>query len=148
MPQRGVDEWFWSVGDLQRLHEELLRSRPVVASGKAWEPRVDVLEDERRFIVKAELSGVRGEEIQLMFLPERHSLIIRGRRDDETPTERRLRVHQLEIPFGEFSREVQLPDVPVAHESMRAQYHNGFLLVTIPKAETVVVTKTFTITGL
>jgi HSP20 family protein len=136
MPQRGVEEWFWTYGDLQRLQGELLRSRPVVASGKCWEPRVDVIEDERNFVIKAEIAGVRGEDIQLLFLPERHSILIRGFRNDD------------DGPSGEFAREVSLPDVPIDPQNMRAQYKNGFLLVMIPKAETLVVTQTIKIQGL
>jgi len=148
MPRRGVDEWFWTYADLQRLQGELLRSRPVVASGTFWEPKVDVIEDERNFIIKAEIAGVRGEDIQLLFLPERHSIVIRGSRLDDGGTSPGRKIHQLEIPFGEFAKEVVLPDVPVDHQNMRAQYRNGFLLVLIPKAEKLVVTQTITIQGL
>src|SRR5690242_15164064 len=113
MPRRGVDEWFWTYGDLQRLQGELLRTRPVVASGTCWEPRVDVIEDERNFVIKAEIAGVRGEDIQLLFLPDRHSIVIRGSRMDDIDASKGRRVHQLEIPFGEFAKEVVLPEVPV-----------------------------------
>ena len=106
------------------------------------------MEDDRNFIIKAEIAGVRGEDIQLLFLPERHSILIRGvRSEDDSPASGR-RLHQLEIPFGEFAREVKLPEVPIEHQNMRAQYKNGFLLVMIPKAETIVVTRTITIQGL
>jgi HSP20 family protein len=147
MPRRGVDEWFWSIGDLQRLSEELVRSRPVVASGTSWEPRVDVMEDARRFTLKAEIAGVRGEDIQLLYIPDRHSVLIRGIRREEETSPGRTSCHQLEIFYGEFSREIKLPDVPIDAQGMRAQYRNGFLLVMIPKAESVVVTKTITIKG-
>ena len=146
MPRRGVDEWFWTYTDLQRLQGEMLRSRPVVASGKCWEPRVDVIEDDRNFVIKAEVAGVRGEDIQLLFLPERHSILIRGFRQPDELSEGKPQ--QLEIPFGEFAREVALPEVPIDPQNMRAQYKNGFLYVLIPKAETLVVTQTITIQGL
>lgn len=149
MPRRGVDEWFWTVSDLQRLQGEMLRStRPVVASGKCWEPRVDLIEEEHAFIVKAEIAGVRGEDIQLLFIPERRSLLIRGFRNEEEGQTSGRRFHQMEIPSGEFAREVTLPDVQIDPHNMRAQYKNGFLFVMIPKAETVVVTQTITIQGL
>ena len=148
MPRRGVDEWFWTVADLQRLQGEMMRSRPVVATGKAWEPRVDVIEDDRKFVLKAEIAGVRGEDIQLLYIPERHSVLIRGLRQDEDGPSNGRRFHQIEIPTGEFAREVRLPDVPIDAQNMRAQYRNGFLTVMIPKAETVVVTQTITIQGL
>jgi HSP20 family protein len=84
MARREVEEWFWQVGsDLQRLSEEMHRFRPAIASGKAWEPRVDVIEDEHRIIIKAEIAGVRGEDIQLLYVPERHSVLIRGLRREE-----------------------------------------------------------------
>jgi Molecular chaperone (small heat shock protein) len=148
MPRRGVDEWFWTVGDLQRLQGEMLRSsRPVVATGNCWEPRVDIVEDENSFVIKAEIAGVRGEEIQLLYIPERHSLLIRGFREDDGSQSTGRRFHQMEIPSGEFAREVNLPDAPIDPQNMRSQYRNGFLLVMIPKAESVVVTQ-ITIQGL
>jgi HSP20 family protein len=147
MPRRGVDEWFWGVGDLQRLTEELTRSRPAIAVGKGWEPRVDLMEDERRLILKAEIAGVKGEDIQVLYIPDRHSILIRGVRREDGPSGH-CSCHQLEIFYGEFAREIHLPDVSIDPQSMRAQYRNGFLLVMIPKSDTVVVTKTITIKGL
>jgi HSP20 family molecular chaperone IbpA len=146
MPRRGVDEWFWTVSDLQRLQTELIRSRPGVATGKCWEPRVDVIEEESRFIIKAEIAGARGEDIQLIYIQERHSLLIRGFRKDDAPTEGK-RFHQLEIPTGEFAREIVLPEMSLDTQNMRAQYRNGFLYVMIPKAETIIVTHTITFQG-
>jgi len=147
MARQDIDEWLWQVGnELQRLSEEMVRTRPAVAMGKGWEPRVDVLEDANRILVKAEIAGVRGEDIQLMYLPERHSLLIRGVRLDEgDATHGRSSVHQLEIFYGEFQREVKLPDVPLLIDLMKAQYRNGFLLVLLPKEQRVTVTKTVTI---
>ncbi|HWA83774.1 MAG TPA: Hsp20/alpha crystallin family protein [Fimbriimonadaceae bacterium] len=146
MARREVEEWFWQVGsDLQRLSEELHRFRPAIASGNAWEPRVDVLEDERRIIIKAEIAGVRGEDIQLLYVPERHSVLIRGlRREEEFEDTERTNFYQLEIFYGPFQREVKLPDVSVRSDEIRASYRNGFLLVQIPKQERIVV-KTVTI---
>lgn len=147
MPQQDIDEWLWQVGnELQRLSEEMVRTRPSVALNKGWEPRVDVIEDGNRILVKAEIAGVRGEDIQLMYISDRHSLVIRGYRLDEgVSSQGRCSVHQLEIFYGEFQREVKLPDVPVLVDQMKAQYRNGFLLVLLPKEQRVTITKTVTI---
>jgi HSP20 family protein len=148
MPRR-VNEWLWDVEQLRRLHEELNRSWQAVASGRCWEPRVDVLEDQRRVVIKAEIAGVRGEDIQLLYMPERHSLLIRGVRRDESVTDGDGQsVRQLEIMYGEFAREVPLPEVDVDPQSMRAQYRNGFLIVVIPKSENIVVTGTINVTSI
>lgn len=147
MSRQDIDEWLWQVGnELQRLSEEMVRTRPAVAMGKGWEPRVDVIEETNRILVKAEIAGVRGEDIQLVYLPDRHSLLIRGYRPDGSDaSEGRCSVHQLEIFYGEFQREVRLPDVPVLVDQMKAQYRNGFLLVLLPKEVRVTLTNTVTI---
>lgn len=147
MSRQDIDEWLWQVGnELQRLSEEMVRTRPAVATGKGWEPRIDVIEDGNRILVKAEIAGVRGDDIQLVYLPDRHSLLIRGFRPDEREAAQgRSSVHQLEIFYGEFQREVRLPDVPVLVDQMKAQYRNGFLLVLLPKEQRVTITKTVTI---
>ncbi|MCC7230596.1 MAG: Hsp20/alpha crystallin family protein [Fimbriimonadaceae bacterium] len=147
MSRQNIDEWLWQVGnELQRLSEEMVRTRPAVAIGKGWEPRVDVLEDANRILVKVEIAGVRGDEISLLYLADRHSLLIRGSRQDASDNAaNRVGVHQLEIFYGEFQREVKLPDIPISIDEMKAQYRNGFLLIMLPKQQRVVVTKTVTI---
>ncbi|HSI72538.1 MAG TPA: Hsp20/alpha crystallin family protein [Fimbriimonas sp.] len=147
MPRRDVEEWFWTLGgELQKMNEELTRARPKVASGRAWEPRVDVFEEEHRIMVRAELAGVDGDQISLLYLPERHSILLRGVRDEEEICDgNRTGILQLEIFYGPFAREIKLPDAPVDASGIKAQYRNGFLIVMIPKMERVVVTQTVTI---
>ncbi len=140
--RREVEEWFWQVGtDLQRLSEEMHGIRPVMTAGKMWEPRIDVLEDDNRLIIKAEIAGVRGEDIQLVYLPERHSLLIRGiRREDGYEGEPKF--HQLEIFYGPFEREIGLPECTVDADNIRAHYRMGFLLVVVPKSSRTTITTT------
>lgn len=147
MPKRDVEEWFWQLGsDFQLLHEEMLRGRPKIAVGRAWEPRVDVFEEQHRILVKVEIAGVRGEDIQLLYIPEKHCLLLRGSREEEAFTDDgRIGIHQLEIFYGPFQREVELPDASVDAANIRAQYRNGFLIVMIPKMERIVVSRTITI---
>jgi HSP20 family protein len=49
-------------------------------------------------------------------------------------TGERRAFYQMEIPFGEFSTEVEIPS-PINMEQVAAEYHDGFLLVTLPKAK-------------
>jgi len=141
MPRREVDEWFRRVtGELQPLAEELSGARPRVASARYWEPKVDLIEEENQFLIKAELAGVRPDDIQLIYIPERHSLLLRGFRHEGDPTGGSRRgAHQLEIYYGEFQREVKLPDSPIETKAIHAQYKSGFLYVLIPKREQIVV---------
>jgi len=136
MARRELDEWFWQVGsELQRLSEELYRSGPTVVRRTFWEPRVDVIEDSTSFLLKGELAGVRGEDIQLIYIPERHSVLLRGvRREEEYPETGRTGIYQLEIYYGEFEREIKLPEIAVESDGIKAHYRNGFLLIVVPKA--------------
>ncbi|MBI3722143.1 MAG: Hsp20/alpha crystallin family protein, partial [Fimbriimonas ginsengisoli] len=77
---------------------------------------------EDRLLVRAEIAGMRGEEIGLLYNVERHSLLIRGVRSEDLSDAGHCQFHQMEIPFGEFEREVKLPDVVIQPEGIRARY--------------------------
>lgn len=144
MPRREIEEWFWQLGgEIHSLNEELTAGRPKLARARFWEPRIDLIEEDHRLLLKAEIAGVNGEDVQLLYLPERHSIVIRGVRPEEDPTDgNRTGIHQLEIYYGDFQREVQLPDIRIDPNGIRAQYRNGILLVMIPKGDRLVVTGT------
>ncbi len=134
MRRRETEEWFFEIGtDLGRFAEELSRGEPTLARGKLWEPRVDVVEDDENVIVRVELAGVRGEEVSLILIPERNSLLIRGVRVQEEVTSRCV-PYQLETYYGEFEREQPLPNIPLRPSGIRARVRNGFLTVLLPKA--------------
>ena len=144
MGRRALEELFWQGGaDLGRLSDEIGMGRPKVANAAFWEPRVDVFEEDHRFVLRAELAGVRGEDIQLIYLAERHAIVIRGiRMDGDLNCSPGVTAHQLEIYYGEFQREIVLPDSPLDIGAIRAQYRNGFLLVMVPKLDRAVVRRT------
>jgi HSP20 family protein len=136
MARRELDEWFWQVGsELQRLSEELYRSAPTMISRRFWEPKVDVIEDSSGFVLKAEIAGIRGEDIQLVYIAERHSILLRGvRREEDFPDSSRTGIYQLEIYYGEFEREIKLPEIAVEPDGIKAHYRNGFLMIIVPKS--------------
>ncbi len=59
------------------------------------------------------------------------TLTIRGVRQD---TVERRAYHQMEIPFGEFNTEIELPYVIISNE-VEAVYRDGFLRITLPIAQ-------------
>jgi HSP20 family protein len=134
MASRDTEEWLWITGrDLQRLADELTNLRPSLAGSPYWEPKVDLIEENHRFLLKAELPGVRPEDIHVHYVPEKHALVLRGHRQDDLAGGDSVGVHQIEIFYGEFHREVRLPVGAIDGAGVRAQYRNGFLLVMIPK---------------
>jgi len=80
-------------------------------------------------VVRAEIPGVRGEDIRVNM--DGSLLRISGvRRLPDTRDVRRL--HQMEIAFGPFEREVRI-SIPFEGERVSAHLEDGFLSVTLPK---------------
>jgi HSP20 family protein len=96
-----------------------------------WTPALDVYEDKENFIVKAELPGMKKEDIDVSL--HDGSLSISGERKSETKHED-AEVYRAERFFGRFQRAVTLP-APVAADKVKAQYKDGVLTVTLPKTE-------------
>jgi HSP20 family protein len=95
---------------------------------RVWRPPTDVYETETEIVVQLEVAGAEHTDFYLS-LDDRH-LTVRGTRDDAM-TERRA-YHQMEIHFGEFYCDVELPG-PVDKDQIQAEYHDGFLRVTLIK---------------
>ncbi|HRF60203.1 MAG TPA: Hsp20/alpha crystallin family protein [Fimbriimonadaceae bacterium] len=136
MARRDLDEWLWQIGtELQRLSREVAPGGPKLARGSAWQPRVDVAETSDSLVIKAELAGIGSEDVRISLDLKTHTLLLRGVRSEEDLQEgARCGYHQIEIDYGEFEREISLPEVPIEAGGMGAQYRNGFLIVIIPKA--------------
>ena len=96
-----------------------------------WTPALDVYEDKENFIVKAELPGMKNEDIDVSL--HDGSLSISGERKSETK-HKDAEVYRAERFFGRFQRTVTLP-APVAADKVKAQYKDGVLTITLPKTE-------------
>ena len=96
-----------------------------------WTPALDVYEEKDSFVVKAELPGMKKEEIEVAF--HDGSLSISGERKSETQHEG-AEVSRAERFFGRFQRTVTLPTA-VAADKVKAAYKDGVLTVTLPKTE-------------
>ena len=138
MTRRNPEVWYWHLGgDLKRLTGEIGGSRRMGPKG-FWQPHIDLLEDRENFYLRVELAGVKGEDLQLLYLPDSHSMLVRGvRKEEECFDAQSTACHQLEIYYGEFEREVELPEPPIEPSKVKAQFKNGFLFVLVPKAKAV-----------
>jgi HSP20 family protein len=90
---------------------------------------VDIFETAESVVVRAEIPGVSGENLRVNVDGE--ILRINGIRTIPTDSEVR-RLHQMEIAFGAFEREVRI-SVPFQSDRVAAHLEDGFLLVTLPK---------------
>jgi len=126
-------------GRLSNLREEIDRlfEAPLAEWARSsqllsgWSPALDVYEDKDNFVVKAELPGMKREEIEVSL--QAGSLSIAGERKREDKYAEG-EVYGTERFFGKFQRTVTLP-TPVAVDRVRAQSKYGILTVTLPKTE-------------
>ncbi len=118
--------------ELDRLFEapfgDLARTSQLLSG---WTPALDMYEDKDNIYVRVELPGMKKEEIGLSL--HDGSLSISGERKAEEKF-KDAEVYRAERFFGRFQRTVGLPTA-VAVDKTKAQYKDGILLVTLPKAE-------------
>ena len=150
MENRDIDEWLWHLGsEIQRLRSEGISSPPKVARKSTWEPLIDLFETPNQVIVKVEIAGIQPKNMKVTLRPEEHQLVLKGARWEEDFEESRQKCYQLEISYGEFEREINLPSLPLTWDQIRIQYRDGFLFILIPKdtkkIESIIIEKIFTI---
>lgn len=96
-------------------------------------PLVDVYETTDEVVVSCEIPGLQKKDDVEIQVTGRH-LLIQGIIQRATTGAQDNRYHRTERYFGQFQREVNLPD-HVVEESAKASYKNGVLEVHIKKAQ-------------
>ena len=125
--------------DLDRLRQEINRvfEQPLGALSQAtgffggWNPSVDIYDDRDHVIVKAEMPGMKREEIEVSLTND--TLTISGERKKEQETKGQ-ETYRSERFFGRFQRSITLPQ-PVDPTRIEANYKDGVLTITCPKSE-------------
>ena len=95
-----------------------------------WAPLVDIIEDDKEYLVKAELPEVQREDVRVSV--DNGMLTIRGERRIEKE-EKNKRFHRLERGYGSFVRSFLLPDIAEA-STVTAELKDGILRVHLPKS--------------
>ncbi|HEY5913176.1 MAG TPA: Hsp20/alpha crystallin family protein [Verrucomicrobiae bacterium] len=118
--------------EIDRLFEaplaELTRTSQILSG---WTPALDLYEDKDNVYVRVELPGLKKEDIDLSL--HNGSLSVSGERKSED-TYKDAEVYRAERFYGKFQRTVTFP-TPVAADKAKAEYRDGILTVTVPKAE-------------
>jgi HSP20 family protein len=96
-----------------------------------WTPAMDLFEDKDNLYLKAELPGMKKEEIEVSL--HEGVLTLSGERKQESK-HGEGEAYRSERFFGRFQRSISLP-VSVAADKVKAQYQEGILTITLPKAE-------------
>lgn len=92
---------------------------------------VDITEDEKEYVIKAELPEVKKEDVKLTV--QDNVLAISGERKYEKE-EKDKKYHRVERAYGSFLRSFTLPE-DADGSKVAAEYKDGLLKVHLPKAE-------------
>jgi HSP20 family protein len=96
-----------------------------------WAPLVDITEDDKEYLVKAELPELKKEEVKVKV--ENGELTISGERKLEKE-EKGRKFHRIERSYGSFLRSFTLPE-NVSADKVSAEFKDGLLTVRLPKDE-------------
>jgi HSP20 family protein len=118
---------------MDRLFDDAF-TRPISLRDSGWSsPAIDMYQTDDEVVVKAALPGFKADEVQINVTGD--VLTIRGEMKQEEEKKDRA-WHIREQRWGSFERSVALPTA-VTSDKANADFENGILTITLPKAEEV-----------
>ncbi len=128
MPGAAVAHWS-PFRQLDELQTRLDRMFDQINGGeRTWTPAIDVVRDDGDLVVRAELPGIKPEEVKIEV--EDDVLTVSGEHQ-ETKEEEDKKYVRRERRYGAFSRSIALP-AGVDAKRIKAKTHDGIVEVTIP----------------
>ena len=128
---------FKEMDDLQKRLSSVFGMSQRPSGGKEdmtvaqWLPLVDITEDDKEYLIKAELPEVKKEEVKVSV--ESGVLTISGERKFERE-EKNKRYHRVERAYGSFTRSFAVPD-DADDSKVAAEFKDGVLTVHLAKSE-------------
>ncbi len=128
--------------EMERMFEDFLRRPFSLLSNARWSglrpaemgeisPSMDVFEEGDDIVIKAELPGMKKEDLSVDFSDG--TLIISGEKKQEEKIEQK-NYHMIERSYGSFTRSVRMP-VEVQSDKAKATFKEGILEIRVPKTE-------------
>lgn len=117
---------------MDRLFDDAF-TRPLNLAGSWSVPAVDMYQTEDEVVVKAALPGIKADEVQINVTGE--VLTLKGEVKQTNETKEKA-YHIREQRWGAFERSIVLPTDVIADKA-KADFENGVLTITLPKAEEV-----------
>src|ERR1700704_1651879 len=119
----------WLHGTLGDVTYQVARVQLWRAAAHTWQPAINAFRCERAVSICVDLAGIDKSLIDLQIEPRR--VTVRGSRDAPEPTDQAVQMLALEIDYGPFERQVELP-AEVDVEEARAEQENGLLWIYLP----------------
>ncbi len=102
--------------------------------GGMWTPAVEIQETEQELVLKAEIPGLDAKDLDIEVGEQR--VTISGEYKEEKRSEDKDKNYfHSEFHYGEFERVIPLP-IPIKTESIKSEFKDGILTLTLPKLET------------
>jgi HSP20 family protein len=96
--------------------------------GEAWAPEIDVFQKNNELTIRADLPGMKKDEVSVDITDD--AITLQGERKRESEEEREG-VYRSERSYGSFCRVIPLPEGAMA-EQAKANFHDGVLEITMP----------------
>jgi len=135
-PLRDVDDIQRRMASLLDLTPALFRRGNLVPDDEnitvsEWAPLVDIAEDDKEYLIKAELPEVQKEDVKVTV--DNGTLTITGERKAEKE-EKGRKFHRVERYYGRFERSFSIPD-DADGANVKAEFKDGVLRVHLAKSE-------------
>jgi HSP20 family protein len=135
----GVPAWEWGspLDELERLRRQMDRLSDLWSGTTLAEraagvfPLINATEDRENYYIRAELPGIKAEELDISVTG--NSLSLSGERKIPAEDEK-VKYHRREREAGQFSRMITLPS-QIDSTKVEARCADGILTVVLPKAE-------------
>jgi HSP20 family protein len=128
-------EPFAGFGNLHSVFNELFDERIDRSSARPsmskWHPAVDVLESKDAYLIRAELPGMKKEDIKVEV--KDGTLVLSGETKSEKPAEG-VEYRHVERVAAKFWRSFSLPET-AKQDGIEATYKDGILEIRVAKAE-------------
>jgi HSP20 family protein len=124
--ERWVEDFF---REPLSMHRPSWWPRPWAGQWQGLSPSVDILEDEKDIVVRAEIPGVTKEDLNVTL--EDGVLTISGETKEEKETKKK-QIYRSERSYGSFTRSFRLPEA-LDQDKVKAQFKDGILEIRVPK---------------
>jgi HSP20 family protein len=134
-PETDVWDPFGSLSHLQdemnRMFDTSLRRFTMGEYEGAFLPAIDLVDEKDKFIVRAELPGMKKEDVHVVL--QDNWLTISGEKKHEAES-KETNYYRTERVYGTFTRRLELP-TGVDAKKIDAQFKDGVLHISLPKTE-------------
>ena len=137
-PGWGMTPWrpFRELEDMERRLDNMLGRSSLLAGWRhmpssevGWSPVIDVFEKDDKFIVKAEIPGMKEEDVDVSVVGD--TLTIKSEKKSESEVKEED-YYYCESSYGSFSRSIGLPS-NIDTKKIEANYEDGVLEIGLPK---------------